>query len=377
MYVIGLMSGTSMDGVDVALVNIEGVNETTKVELIEFVTYPFARDLKSKIMTQLTDKKATVSGICSLDFELGAYFAKAVIKLCQLSHKDVTEIEFIASHGQTLYHLPTPKDSKYVASTLQLGNASVLAEKTGITVISDFRSRDIAVGGQGAPIVPLTEALLYREKTKTMLFQNIGGIGNVSIFLKDSPNEKCVAFDTGPGNMMIDEVVRRFYGKEYDKGGEIAAKGKVNHGILSMLLLHPYFKELIPKTTGREVFGSQFVDEILSRYILCPEDWVATLTAYTAESIILGVEEFLQGDEEKELVIAGGGSRNKTLLSYLIRALPNVNVVTLEELGNNSEAKEAVAMAVLGNQTYHKQPGNLPSATGAGKAVSLGSITYY
>ena len=372
-YAIGIMSGTSLDGVDAALVEISGVNEKTKVELVQFSTLSIPEDIDQQIRESFSLETSNSALISSLNVDLGDLFADAAIKVSEDAGIDLKDVEFIASHGQTIYHIPEQTD-KYRSSTLQIGEAAVIAERTGCMVISDFRPRDMAVGGQGAPIVPYSEYILYRDTKKTRLLQNIGGIGNVTVIPPNASLNDLIAFDTGPGNMVINELSSHFYNESYDKDGENAASGKVNEELLDAWMNHPYILRKAPKTTGREEFGLQFVQEALDNYKLSANDWLATATMFTAKSIAKSAKQYLT--EETDLIIGGGGSYNSTLVQYIQAALPEVNVIRQEDLGLSSDAKEAVAMAILGNQTYHRQPSNVPSATGASKAVILGNVTY-
>lgn len=373
MLAVGLMSGTSLDGVDAALVEITGVSEETKVQLKQFTTVPFSAAQKAQIAAQLANATSSVEGLCSLDFALGHAFGNAVLAVCQAAGVPSASLGFVASHGQTLYHLPDPPTGE-TRSTLQLGNAAIIAELTHTTVVSDFRSRDMAVGGQGAPIVPYSEYVLYRSPAHTRILQNIGGIGNATIIKQNAQLEDLFAFDTGPGNMVIDELCRHFFHTEYDDGGKHGAAGTVNQAVLQELLKHPYFAEQPPKTTGREVFGQQYTEGLLARYHLAPNDWIATATALTAQTIADAIKPFAPAGTQ--LIVGGGGSYNPTLLAMLAQAAPGVEVLTQEQLGFRSDAKEAIAMTILGNQTLHHLPSNVPSATGASRPVILGSITY-
>lgn len=373
VYAIGVMSGTSLDGVDAALVEITGMNEDTKVKLIHFTSLEIPKDINGKIRSSFSLELSNSALISSLNVELGHLFADAAIKVSQEAGISLEEVEFIASHGQTIYHIPE-KTEEYQASTLQIGEAAVIAEKTGCTVVSDFRPRDMVVGGQGAPIVPYSEFILYRDTYRTRLLQNIGGIGNVTVIPPNAKIDDLVAFDTGPGNMVINELCQHFYNEPYDKDGQHAKEGTVNEALLDEWMNHPYISRKPPKTTGREEFGSQFVAEYLEKYPLSPNDWLATATMFTAKSIAENVKPYVS--EETDLIIGGGGSYNPTLVEMIAASLPEVNVIRQEDLGYSSDAKEAVAMVILGNQTLHKQPSNVPSATGASKPVILGNITY-
>lgn len=375
MLAVGLMSGTSLDGTDAALVEITGVGETTQVKLRRFASYPFSLALKNKIKAALAVATSNVALICSLNFQLGAVFGEAVVKLCAEAGVDLHEVTFVASHGQTIYHLPRPDQPDLVPSTLQIGDPAMIAERAQTAVISNFRERDMAVGGQGAPIVPYSEYIMYRRVDRTRILQNIGGIGNATVIPAGGQLNDVVAFDTGPGNMIIDEMCRRFYHEEFDRDGAHGAAGTVNQKVLQALLQHPYFARPFPKTTGREDFGSEYVDHILQTYQLQPDDWLATVTALTAQSIAQAVQQFASA--QTELIIGGGGSYNPTLVKMIQAALPKVVVGVQEDYGYSSDAKEAVAMVVLGNQTWHQQPSNVPSATGARRSVILGRITYF
>ncbi len=375
MLAVGLMSGTSLDGVDAALVEIAGVNESTKVKQLKFSSYPFSLATKEKIKAALSVSTSNVEAICSLNFELGRIFGEAVVKVCQEYGVASEELGFVASHGQTIYHLPRPADKNLVPSTLQIGESALISEIAKTTVVSDFRPRDMAVGGQGAPIVPYSEYILYRSEQSTRILQNIGGIGNATVIPQNGQLDQLTAFDTGPGNMVIDELCRRFYDEEFDRDGAHGAAGQVDQTVLEALLEHPYFAKPFPKTTGREEFGSEYVTRILAKYQLQPDDWIATATALTASSIAQAVRQF--ATEQTELIVGGGGSYNPTLVKMIGAQLPDVKVMIQEDLGYSSDAKEAVAMTILGNQTLQRQPSNVPSATGARKPVILGKVTYY
>lgn len=373
-YAVGLMSGTSLDGIDAVLVDITGKNEATKVEMIEFLTLPFASSTLAHINEALSLELSDVEKICSINIELGECFAEAVKTVCRKAAISLDSLAFIGSHGQTMYHIPEMRDS-FFASTLQVGDPAVICERTQTTVVSNFRERDMAVGGQGAPIVPYSEYLLYHSDTVTRILQNIGGIGNVTILPKGKSIEAIKAFDTGPGNVIINELCLHFFDLEYDKNGAIARKGQVNTELLAELMAHPYIQKSFPKTTGREDFGKQFTHALIEKWSLSPEDFIATATMFTAKTIAFAITPFVQ--EKTELVIGGGGSYNVTLLEMIKKELPAVEVFTQEEIGYSSEAKEAIAMTILANQTLQHATSNVPSATGAKKAVPLGSITYY
>lgn len=373
-YAVGLMSGTSLDGIDAVLVEITGKNEETKVKMLEFITLSFDSSTLARMNEALSLEMSDVAKICSMNIELGEYFAKAVKAVCKKAAISLDSLDFIGSHGQTLYHIPEKKDS-FFASTLQVGDPAIICERTRTTVVSNFRERDMAVGGQGAPIVPYSEYLLYRSETATRILQNVGGIGNLTVLPKGESIDSIIAFDTGPGNVIINELCIHFFDLEYDQGGDIARAGQVNLELLDELMAHPYIQKPFPKTTGREEFGKQFTHALLEKWSLSPEDFIATATMFTAKTIAWSIRSFIQ--DKTELIIGGGGSYNLTLLEMIKNELPEVDVLTQEEIGYSSEAKEAIAMTILANQTMQHATSNVPNATGAKKAVPLGSITYY
>ena len=375
-FAVGIMSGTSLDGVDAALVEIHGTNTDTTVKLVEFTTYPLGKDIIKKIKEVLSVETSSVDKICSLNVELGYVFSEAVKAVCKKAAFPLEQVDFVASHGQTIYHLPVP-GAHQVASTLQIGESAVIAEETKSMVVSDFRTRDMAVKGQGAPIVPYSEFVLYRDTKRTRLLQNIGGIGNVTVIPAGAQMEDVLAFDTGPGNMIIDELCQHFYQEAYDESGAYAAKGKVNQGLLSEMMAHPYIERPYPKTTGREDFGVEYTAALIKKWgtRVTPNDFIATATQFTAQSIAVNICDFV--DDQSDLIIGGGGSYNAVLVQMIKEQLPHVNVLIQEEVGFSSEAKEAIAMTILANQTIHHLPSNVPSATGARKPVILGKITYY
>ena len=377
MLAVGLMSGTSLDGVDTVLCEISGQDESTKVKQLYFKTYDIPESLRTKIRKCCSRELIPVDLICSLNFELGYLFADSVKSLCKDANVKLEDLSFIASHGQTIFHIPKPYDD-YVPSTLQIGEAAIIANECKAKVISNFRVMDMAVGGEGAPLVPYSETLLYSEKNQAVALQNIGGIGNVTVLPKKGDTKKVIAFDTGPGNMMIDEAVRTFYGKKYDTDGYYARQGNLISSLAAELKEHPYFNLEIPKTTGREMFGEHFTKSILEKYHSCePNDLIHTFTWFTAYSIAYHYKKYLISEYGlKKCIIGGGGAYNSYLLELIRNEIPEVTVMTQEEHGFSSEAKEALAFVILGNQTYHRSPSNVPSATGAKKSVILGQITY-
>lgn len=379
MYIAGVMSGTSLDGIDVALVRIEGSGVDSKVKLIHFTTVPFRNDIKSEIQQALSIENSNVQLICSLNFKLGLCFANAVKEVCKEANFSLEQLDLIGSHGQTIYHQPKP-EGNMIASTLQIGEPAVIAYDTNTTVISNFRTMDMAAGGQGAPLVPYSEVILYRDPSKNRLLQNIGGIGNVTVIPSQKSDQNVIAFDTGPGNMIIDEVCQRLFQLPYDQNGEIAEQGEVVDEILTYCMNHPFLKMNPPKSTGREQFGEEFVSQLLKRYEKhSKENILTTVTMFTASSIVHHYKEFiLPYYEIDEVILGGGGSYNNTLVEMIRYGLKDekCTIFIQEDIGYSSEAKEAIAFVILANATYHRNPSNVPSATGAKKSVVLGNVTY-
>ncbi|KGX84629.1 anhydro-N-acetylmuramic acid kinase AnmK [Pontibacillus litoralis] len=375
MKVAGIMSGTSLDGIDVAIIEINESNLTSP-NCLYFATYPFEEEVKQRIHDAMSDTSTTPALYSSLHMELGFIFGRCVVKACKEANIPLDELELVGSHGQTVYHLPNPTPSQYL-STLQLGSPAPIAHLTRVPVISDFRSMDMVVGGEGAPLVPYVDHLLYKHEQLNRALQNIGGIGNVTIVSSDNDSE-IIAFDTGPGNMIIDRVCERLLAQSYDKNGEWAAKGKVDYQQVNEWLSDDYFLKNPPKSTGREKYGISFTDQWLSeRRNSNPEDLIATATYFTAKSIEQSLRmHVLPKAKVDELIISGGGSYNHTLIKMIQQLLPEINVITQEDIGYSSEAKEAIAFAILAYQTFHKRPSNVPSVTRAEKAVILGSVTY-
>lgn len=369
MLAIGLMSGTSLDGIDAVLCEIDGVDFSTKVTQLDYLLHPYTSDLQSRLRTLCQDTQPNIRNLCSLNFELGSLFAQAVLELLKRNHLKSTDVAFIASHGQTIYHLPKPSEGEF-KSTLQIGEAAVIAYQTGIQVISDFRVMDVAAKGEGAPLVPFSEHILYAQKDQCIGLQNLGGIGNITILKQD----EVYAFDTGPGNMMIDDAMRIFFNQTYDDQGDTASKGSVNVDLLARLCAHPYLSIQPPKSTGREQFGPSYVKELMDEFNeLNPFDFVATLTHFTAVCIATALK--MGPYTLDKLIVGGGGAHNLSLMKSIRALLPNIEVLTQEELGFSSDAKEAIAFVVLGNQTLKNRPSNHIKATGAQRSVVLGKIT--
>jgi anhydro-N-acetylmuramic acid kinase len=379
--VAGLMSGTSCDGVDVALAEVRGTGETLEWKLLAFETFPYGEAMLARLGDVVSKETVSLHKLSQIHALLGEVFADAVRALCERCARPLETLDLIASHGQTVWHAPLRETMlRYeVASTLQLGSPAVLAERTSVTVLSDFRSRDMAAGGGGAPLVPLADWLLFRSPDRGRLCLNIGGMANVTALPAGADSGGVRAFDTGPGNSLLDELARRSSGgaHRYDPEGRFAASGKVHRDLLRQMLAHPYLKQPPPKSTGREEFGETYVNWLLQRAGSLPfPDLLATASAFTAESIALAVENFLlPGARYSEVVVSGGGLRNLHLMRTLRERLHGLSFVESGSLGVPPEAKEALAFALLANESMAGRPGNLPSATGASRPAVLGSIT--
>ena len=374
MRVAGIMSGTSLDGIDVAIVDIE----RRHIHPVAFHSTPYPVSVRKSILG-VSDTTTTTAEIARLHFLLGQLYAGAVQETCRRHRIPLRSLELVGCHGQTIYHQGEPKPflGRRFATTLQIGEASQIAEQLGVPVVSDFRPRDLAAGGKGAPLVPYLDYLLFRHLTKGRVALNIGGIANVTAIPPNARPSDVIAFDTGPGNMVIDALATEFTkGRErFDRDGHIAGQGRLDRRLLDRWLADPYYRQPPPKTAGREQYGTAFLAAIKQRAQL--RDLITTSTALTAAAIALGIARFIQPRMRvDQLIAAGGGVHNRTLMAYLQGFLPGVRITRTAEFGIDPDAKEAVAFAVLAYETYHQRPSNLPSATGARHAVILGKVTH-
>ena len=400
LRVAGLMSGTSADGVDAAIVDISGRG----ARVVAFDTYLYRAALRKQVLRLCRPESARLDDICHYNHVLGEVFAEAVVRLCEKSGVPLDSLDLIGSHGQTIYH--NPNGGRYggraVRSTLQIGEPSVIAQRTGITTVADFRPRDMAAGGEGAPLVPYADYILFSDRRLCRAVQNIGGIANVTFLpalggservagigdgrargkkgdsRTDEGQGNVIAFDTGPGNMVIDGVMRLITRgrRHYDRGGAMAAKGTVYEPLLHEMLRHPFFRRRPPKSTGREQFGQQYCEWLYSKARkegLMPEDIVATATALTATTIASTYRRFLPAMPD-EMILCGGGAHNATLVRMLQSALEGVRIRSTDEFGIDVDAKEAVSFAILAYATIHGVPNNLPRVTGASEPVVMGKI---
>ncbi|WP_394249028.1 anhydro-N-acetylmuramic acid kinase [Vibrio profundi] len=367
---IGVMSGTSMDAVDTALVSICG-NDIT---LLAHDEYPFPDTLKQNLLDVCIGQETNLKVIGELDHQLGHLFAEAVLRLLQYSGVKVSDITAIGNHGQTVFHQPTGN----LPFTMQLGDANIIAAKTGIPTVADFRRKDMALGGQGAPLVPAFHNTIFKTQSSNVVVLNIGGISNISVL---QPNKKVLGYDTGPGNMLMDAWVHKCTGEKFDHNGKFAQQGAVLPDLLRILTREPYFTQAPPKSTGRELFNLPWLEEKLSTYqtltaaSLNRHDIQRTLCEFTALTIANEVKRYLEGSNA-ELLVCGGGARNPLLMSRLASLLPEWQVSSTSDKGVDSDNMEAMAFAWLAQRRIHNLPSNLPEVTGASQLASLGVLYY-
>ncbi len=389
---VGLISGTSVDGVDVAIVEIAGHAAGAKVRLLAFETIPYPDPVRTELLALYDDQTQAVARLCSLNVVVGACFADATIAVAERAGIDLARVEIIGSHGQTVWHQPAhdPAWPLSTPSTLQIGEASVIAARTGAPVMADFRVGDMAVGGQGAPLAPYFDWAVFTDPEKSRCVQNIGGIGNVTWLPPGGDVGDVIAFDTGPGNILIDGLVTRLTNgrQTYDRDGRFAATGTLIPGMVDHLLEDPYLADAPPKSTGREYYGANQVRELMDQVGVTEgaldsddetarrtaRDLVASATAYTARSIGDAYRDWLPGMPD-EVLVNGGGCRNPTLMRMIGEDLPGVPVLATDAIGFDGDAKEAMAFALIAHDSLAGYPTNIPRATGASRAVPLGKLT--
>jgi len=382
LIVAGVMSGTSADGINVALVRMNG--HKLPFELLGHAEYSYPKKVRSAILAAMNALQASVADLARLNFLLGELYAGSVLSA---ERQFQVKVDLVGCHGQTLYHQGEPQRffGHKLAVTWQIGEAAIIAARVGVPVVSDFRPADIAACGKGAPLVPFLDYLLFRDARMGRIVQNIGGIANLTAIPADAAASDVVAFDTGPGNMVIDAVTDKLFGQPFDRGGKIAASGKVIDKVIGKFLPRKFFMRDPPKTAGREEFGREFVHEFMRA---CghgrKQDIVATATALTAKSIAEAVRRYADKNRDssrkafQEMIVSGGGAKNSTLINMLTTELEPLGLQLRfsDELGLPSVAKEAVAFALLAHETWHRRPSNIPSATGAKRAAVLGKISY-
>lgn len=385
MIIAGVMSGTSADGINVALVQLSTRGRgRPRYTLLAHEEYPFPAPVRRTVLAMMNAELARVADLARLNFVLGELYAEAVAKTAR---KHRVKLDLIGCHGQTLYHQGTAERflGRKLAVTWQTGEGAVIAARLGVPVVSDFRPADMAVGGKGAPLVPFLDYLLYHDQRVGRIAQNIGGIANLTAIPAGSSLQGVIAFDTGPGNMVMDALMEKFFGKRFDRDGKVAASGHVLDGVVAKLMRAPFFRQNPPRTAGREEFGREYVAGFLQ---LCrganKPDVVATAMALTARSIADAIQRFVipkfrsRRGRQNQMIVSGGGAKNPTLMSMLrCEVVPlGISLYFSDEFGLPAEAKEAVAFALLAHETWHRRPSNVPSATGAKRAATLGKISY-
>ena len=387
MLVLGLMSGTSADAINVALARISGKPPRLRAKLLHHTSFPYPRDVRAALLQLAEGRPTSTRGISQFNFLLGELFACAALDACRRFRIAPRRIALIGSHGQTVFHQGAPIKALAgirTGSTLQLGEPSIIAARTGITTIADFRPADMAVGGHGAPLVPYVDYLLYRHPRFGRVALNIGGIANVTVIPRAARPADVFAFDTGPGNMLIDALVRHFSrGRaSFDRDARLARRGRLLPQLLNDLLSDPYFRLKPPKTAGREQYGQAFVARILKwgrAHRARPADLVRTATVLTALSIVDAFHRHVLPRTRghiSQLIVSGGGAHSPLLMAQLAAGLSGIEVLTSADLGLPADAKEAFAFAILAYETWHGRPANLPSATGARRPAILGKISF-
>jgi anhydro-N-acetylmuramic acid kinase len=386
MIVAGVMSGTSADGINVALVRLSNrARELPNYQLLAHEEYPFPAPVRRAILAAMNAELASVPDLARLNFLLGELYAEAVEKT---RRKHRVKLNLVGCHGQTLYHQGAADRflGRKLAVTWQTGEAAVIAARLGVPVVSDFRPADMAAGGQGAPLVPFLDYFLYRDRQTHRIAQNIGGIANLTAIPAGASLSQVIAFDTGPGNMVMDAVMEKLFSRRCDRNGKVAATGRALDGVITQLMRAPFFRQKPPRTAGREEFGREYVRRFLQ---LCRSaskpDVVTTATALTARSIADAIRRFVlprfttsRKQAAREMIVSGGGTKNPTLMSMLRQAIAPLGLELhfSDEFGLPAEAKEAVAFALLAHETWHRRPSNVPSATGAKRPAILGKISY-
>ena len=384
MLVLGLMSGTSADGIDVALARISGAPPHLHAKLIGHTSSKFPPALRKEILRVAEQHPISAGELSRLNFRLGEVFAEAALAACRKFRVSPKSVALIGSHGQTIFHQgkPVPYFGHATASTLQIGEPSVIAARTGITTIGDFRPADMAQGGQGAPLVPYADYLLYRHEKLGRVSLNLGGIANITVIPAFARPEQVIAFDTGPANMLIDALVAHFTrGRQrFDKDARIARSGRSIPALLDELMCDPYLKLPPPKSTGREYYGHAYMKKMLAlgkKHRARPDDLIHAVTLFTAFSVVDALNRFvLPKTKIHQLIVSGGGANNPLVIAQLAAALGRIEIIPSSRFGIPEDAKEAFAFALLAYETFHRRPSNLPSATGAQAPATLGKISY-
>ncbi len=378
--VIGLMSGTSLDGLDIVYVQISGFGLQTKFSLKAFQTVDYSPKIKDLVLKCAAPAKGSTPCVSQLNFFLANLWSESVLAFLKANHISPDSIDLIGSHGQTIYHQPVSENifGRKIISTLQVGDPSVLAKQTGISVVGNFRVADMAFGGEGAPLVPYVDFLLLRSDSKNRAVLNIGGIANVTVLPAGAKKEDVFAFDTGPGNILIDALARKYFKKDFDRNADLARRGKLSRELLKLLLDDPYIRRKPPKSTGREYFGDAVLKKLGAwekEFELNEYDLLATVTQFTSESIVFSYKHWIQPRVKvDEWIVSGGGARNPMIFEELRKQLQPADVILSDDVGIPVDAKEAIAFAILANELVCGRPGNLPTVTGASRETTLGVL---
>jgi anhydro-N-acetylmuramic acid kinase len=384
MLVIGMMSGTSADGIEVALADVNGAPPKLRTRLVAHTSRRMPDALRKEVLRIAEGAACTAGEISQLNFRLGMAFADAAISACREFRVALSRVELIGSHGQTIFHQGRPVAfwGRSTASTLQIGEPAVISAETRIPTIGDFRVADMAVGGQGAPLVPYADYLLYADEKLGRVSLNLGGIGNLTVLPAAAKPSQVVAFDTGPGNMLMDALVWHFSRKKqkFDRGAKWARQGQTNAKVLKELLRDPFLRLGPPKSTGREYYGRAYFQELLrmgKQFDAGPHDLIRTTTEFTVASVVDALKRFvLRKTKVQQLIVSGGGAKNPLIMAQLAAALTPIEVMPSTKLGVPVESKEAYAFALLAHETWKRRTGNLPSATGAERAMVLGKVCF-
>jgi anhydro-N-acetylmuramic acid kinase len=378
LTIAGLMSGTSLDGIDAVLLRVRGSGAGVRFRQLAYLERPFPRGMRQMLLRNSVPDTSRVDEIARLNMALAMVYADAVRALVRAARLPLAAVDLVGSHGQTIHHLPAPARvaGRTVRATLQIGDPSALAALTGITTVGDFRVADMARGGQGAPLVPHVDWLIFRSEKENRLVLNIGGIANLTAVPIGAGREELLAFDTGPGNMVVDALVRRLFNRPFDAGGRIAARGAVSGDLLRFLRKDRFLRAAPPKSTGREMYGERYVRRLLAyARPYEPDDIVATASAFTIEAVHDAYRRHIARRMRADVVIvSGGGARNQFFMSELARLFAPARVCSADDIGVSSDAREAITFALLANETLHGLPANLPRVTGADRPVVLGKI---
>lgn len=371
--ILGLMSGTSLDGLDIALCTISGTGEKTAIKVKEFVTVNYSQSLQKRLEAIQSKEKTDTRELTVLHSEMGIWYSDSILGNLITWGISKEDIDIIASHGQTVFHSPAVKKNQ-TNSTLQIVDGDHIAQKTGIITVSDFRQKHTAVGGEGAPLAGIFDEVMFRADRKNRMLLNLGGIANLTWLPSKESDKSCLTGDTGPANTLINEAMGKYFNRTFDDGGKVAATGKVHTGLLKYALLEPYYRKPFPKTTGQEDFKLSFIEDLKEGHgiELCAEDLVATLTSITVQSITRAVDE-ITGEEEFECYVSGGGVHNRIIMEDLKQRLPKAEFKDFDDLGISPDAKESAMMAFFANELLAGEGFSIPGLTN--EKIHLGKIS--